>query len=103
MRAFLLLLLALAPSAASAHHLDDFDAHVREEAGLPAEWFACRTARDCGLVQVPCRARLAINESHVDAARAALINAYPFCLGSDLDDTEAACEKGQCVSRGRKD
>lgn len=104
MRGFLLfLLLALVPSGVGAHHLDDFDRHIREEASLPAGWFACRAEQDCALVQVPCRSRLAVNGSHVDDAREALISAYPFCLGSDLEDTEAACEKGQCVTRGQKD
>jgi hypothetical protein len=100
---FLFLSLALVSSAASAHHLDDYDALVRAEAHLPAEWFACRVTKDCDLVSVPCRSGLAINARHVDEAREALIEAIPFCLGSSLDDTEAVCEKNQCATRGRQD
>jgi hypothetical protein len=103
MRAFPFLLLALAPSVAAAHHLDDFDSRIRDEAKLPAAWFACRTTQDCGLVQVPCRSRLAVNKGHFEEARDALIDAFPFCLGSGLDDTEAVCEKGQCLTRDHED
>ena len=102
MRTLVFLSLVLAPLAAYAHHLDDYDARVREEARLPAGWFSCRTAKDCDLVSVPCRSGLAINGSHADEARKALVETYPFCLGSSLDDTEAACEKGQCVTRAHK-
>lgn len=103
MRAFCLLLsLLLAVTAASAHHLDDYDARIRADARLPAEWFICRVTKDCDLVPVPCRSGLAVNGQHVDEARRALVDAYPFCLGSALDDTEAVCEKGQCVTRAHK-
>lgn len=94
--------LLLAASTAGAHHLDDYDARVRAEARLPAAWFSCRTDKDCDLVSVPCRSDLAVNAQRVDAARAALIAADPFCLGSSLHDTEAACEKRQCVTRDHK-
>lgn len=101
MRTFILLgLLVLSSAAARAHHLDDYDARVRAEANLPADWFSCRVTKDCDLVSVPCRSGLAINKQYVDVARDALIQAIPFCLGSSLDDTEAACEKNQCVTRG---
>lgn len=103
MRALLFLTLFLAPLSALAHHLDDYDAHIRQEAKLPTAWFSCHASKDCDLVPVPCRSGLAVNSRHIDEARAALVDAYPFCLGSALDDTEAACEEGQCVTRAHKD
>lgn len=103
MRALLFLTLILAPLSARAHHLDDYDAHIRKEANLPSGWFSCRTSKDCGLVPVPCRSGLAVNGQHLDEARAAVVSAYPLCLGSALDDTEAACDRGQCVTRTNKD
>jgi hypothetical protein len=97
---FLLGPLAFLCAPAHAHHLDDYDARVRAEAHLPAEWFACRVTKDCALVSVPCRSGLAINAQHVDEAREALIQAIPSCLGSSLDDTEAVCERNQCATTG---
>jgi hypothetical protein len=97
---FLLAPLAFFSATAHAHHLDDYDARIRAEAHLPAEWFACRVTKDCALVPVPCQSGLAINAQHVDEAREALVQAIPFCLGSSLDDTEAVCERSQCATKG---
>jgi hypothetical protein len=95
--------LAALMQGAAAHHLDDYDARMRAEARLPDDWFVCKKTEDCALVSVPCRSGLAVNAAHVDAARDALIEAFPFCLGSTLSDTEAACEKRQCVTEPAKD
>lgn len=92
---------AFAPIA-FAHHLDDYDARIRGEAALPAEWFACKSARDCELVSVPCQSDLAVNASHVDQAREALIQRYPFCLGTSLHDTEALCKERRCATESSK-
>jgi hypothetical protein len=88
---------------AVAHHLEDYDAHIRAEAKLPDEWFSCKKKDDCTLVSVPCRSGLAVNSVHMGEAREALITAFPFCLGQSIDDTEAACEHGQCVTKSEKD
>jgi hypothetical protein len=88
---------------AAAHHLDNYDARIRAEAQLFAEWFSCKSKNDCALVSVPCRSGLAVNSAHVDDAKEALIRTFPFCLGTSLDDTEAACERRQCVTKPKKD
>jgi hypothetical protein len=93
-----LVFLAALIKPAAAHHLEDYDARIRAEAHLPGEWFACKSADDCTLVSVPCRSDLAVSAAHREAARDALVDAIPFCLGSSLNDTEAACEKRQCVT-----
>jgi hypothetical protein len=95
--------LILSVQTTSAHHLDDYDARIREEAKLPAEWFNCKTKDDCGLVSVPCQSDLAVNAMHADEAREALIQAIPFCLGSSISDTESACEHRECVTKSTKD
>jgi hypothetical protein len=95
-------MLALTENVA-AHHLDDYDARIRSQAKLPADWFSCKTKDDCTLVSVPCESGLAVNSSHVDEAREALITAIPFCLGQSYDDTEATCEHGQCATKTIKD
>lgn len=87
---------------ATAHHLDEYDARIRAEAKLPSKWFACKLASDCTLVHVPCQSGLAVNASHLDEAREALIRAYPFCLGQSLSDTEPVCEKRQCLTKSTK-
>lgn len=91
----------LLPQAAAAHHLDEFDERIRKEANLPAEWFTCKLAKDCDLVSVPCQSDLAVNIAHSAQAREALIQKFPFCLGSDQHDTEVACEKRQCVTKAK--
>ncbi len=87
------------PCSASAHHLDEYDGRIRMEAELPAAWFKCRAAKDCELVSVPCQSDLAVGGSYKAEAREKLIERYPFCLGSSLHDTEASCEKGECVTK----
>lgn len=99
---FLIGLLALTKDAV-AHHLEHYDVHIRAEAKLPSEWFNCKKKDDCTLVSVPCRSSLAVNSTHVDEAREALITAFPFCLGQSIDDTEAVCEHSQCVTKPEKD
>lgn len=100
---FLLGALSLFCAPARAHHLDDYDARIRAQAHLPADWFTCRVTKDCDLVSVPCQSGLAINARHVDEAREALIQAIPFCLGSSLEDTEAVCDRNQCATRAHSD
>jgi hypothetical protein len=99
---FLIGFLAFAQDA-TAHHLDDYDAQIRAEAKLPADWFSCKKNGDCTLVSVPCRSGLAVNSNHHDEAREALIKAIPFCLGQSIDDTTAACEHNECVTKSEKD
>ncbi len=89
--------------SAFAHHLDDFDARIRSEAKLPAEWFKCKSKDDCGLVSVPCQSDLAVNKDHVDEAREALVKAIPFCLGSSISDTDSVCEHHECLTNSNKD
>jgi hypothetical protein len=89
--------------AAFAHHLDEYDERIRQEAGLPPEWFSCRTIKDCDVVSVPCQSDLAINSAHVADGRERLIKTFPFCLGQSIhDDTEASCDDHQCVTKGVK-
>lgn len=90
------------PYSAPAHHLEDYDRRIRMEAKLPAAWFKCRTAKDCELVSVPCQSDLAVGGSYKSEAREALIQSYSFCLGSSLHDTEASCEKRECVTKATK-
>jgi hypothetical protein len=99
-----LILLSLLASTqiAVAHHLDDYDARIRAEARLAPSWFACKTSKDCALVSVPCQSDLAVNAAWRDQAREALIDAFPFCLGSSISDTEATCEKRECVTSPAK-
>jgi hypothetical protein len=87
------------PQMAGAHHLDEYDTRIHAEIKLPAEWFICRREADCALVSVPCQSGLAANAGHVDEAREVLTNRYPFCLGTSLSDTKAACEERQCVTK----
>ncbi len=87
---------------AFAHHLEDYDARIRAEAHLAPSWFTCKTSRDCALVSVPCQSDLAVNSAWRDQAREALIDAFPFCLGSSLSDTEATCKERQCVTSPAK-
>jgi hypothetical protein len=101
-RTLIFVFLAALTQTAAAHHLDDYDAQIRAEANLPGEWFTCKSTDDCALVSVPCRSDLAVNAAHRDVAREALIDAFPFCLGSSLNDTEAACERRACVTRPAK-
>lgn len=82
----------------AAHHLDQYDPRIRREACLPSAWFKCKSKKDCDLVGVPCRPDLAVNANHKAEARDALIKAYPFCLGTSRHDTEASCEKHECVT-----
>lgn len=100
---FLLVAPLMMLQTATAHHLDEYDARIRAEAKLPAQWFTCKSSKDCALVSVPCQSDLAVNASHVDEAREALIKEYPFCLGTSLNDTQAACEEHQCVTKSTKD
>jgi hypothetical protein len=88
--------------SAAAHHLDGFDARIRGEAHLPAEWFNCKSEKDCDLVSVPCQNDLVVNATHKDEAREALIRKYPFCLGMSLHDTKASCEKHECITEEAK-
>jgi hypothetical protein len=90
-------LLALS-SPAAAHHLDDYGPRIRQEAGLPAEWFSCRAQDDCALVSVPCQSGLAVSAAHSDEAQEALNHFYSFCLGSSVDDTVASCQARHCVT-----
>lgn len=101
-RGLILLLLMASTQIASAHHLDGYDARIRAEANLAPSWFACKTTKDCALVSVPCQSDLAVNAAWRDDAREALIKAFPFCLGSSTSDTEATCEKRQCVTSPAK-
>lgn len=101
-RGLVLLLLMASTQIAFAHHLDGYDARIRAEAHLAPSWFACKTTKDCVLVSVPCQSDLAVNAAWRDEAREALIDAFPFCLGSSTSDTEATCEKGQCVTSPAK-
>lgn len=93
----LLSLLAL-PASAFAHHLDDYDARIRAEARLPEDWFTCKDKDDCTVVEVPCQWDLAVSARHADAARDALIDAFPFCLGTALHDTAATCQHSRCTT-----
>ncbi len=96
----ILSLIAFAACAreAAAHHLDEYDARIRAEANLPADWFNCKKAEECELVSVPCQSGLAVSASHSEEAQELLNHHYYFCLGSSLDDTEAACEARRCVT-----
>lgn len=96
--AFSFAALAAFTGAAAAHHLDDYDARIRAEAGLPADWFSCRTAGDCDLVNVPCQSGLAVSAAHSAEAQDVLNHHYFFCLGSSAGDTVAACEARRCVT-----
>ncbi len=98
-----LALLITLTDTALAHHLDDYDARIRAEARLPAEWFTCKSSEDCALASVPCQSGLAVNTSYKEQAREALIDAFPICLGTSLNDTEATCEKRQCATRPIKE
>jgi hypothetical protein len=98
-RLFWLFVVTALPSSASAHHLDNFDELIRAEARLPADWFHCRTAKDCDLVSVPCQSDLAVNSDHATEAREKLVDHIPFCLGSSLHDTEAECVARQCRTK----
>lgn len=98
-KSVLILTAALAVAQpALAHHLDDYESRMRAAANLPESWFACKSKDDCTLVAVPCQSDLAVASGHRDDARVALIRAFPFCLGSDLHDTAAACRKRRCVT-----
>ncbi len=100
--ALLSILAAALSQSAAAHHLDDYDARIRRDADLPAAWFKCQAAKDCELVSVPCQSDLAVAARYKTEAREALVKEYPFCLGSSLHDTEASCEKRECVTKGTK-
>jgi hypothetical protein len=89
---------ALVAQSSAAHHQDQYDARIRREARLPSAWFKCKLKSDCDLVSVPCQLDLAVNANHKTEARDALIKAYPFCLGTSRHDTEASCEKHECVT-----
>jgi hypothetical protein len=93
-------LLVLSFQAAEAHHLDNYDSRIRDEAGLPTTWFSCNTTSDCALVTVPCHSDLAVNAEHLNQVEEEISKKYPFCLGSTLKDTAASCEAHQCVTRG---
>jgi len=69
---------------AAAHHLDNYDARIRAEAQLFAEWFSCKSKNDCALVSVPCRSGLAVNSAHVDDAKEALIRELSPIFGDGL-------------------
>ncbi|MEK8095421.1 hypothetical protein WOC76_23460 [Methylocystis sp. IM3] len=96
-----LALVALARPA-FAHHLDDYDRRLRRDADLPAAWFTCGSAKECEMVSVPCQSDLAVAARHAAQARERLVETYPFCLGSSLHDTEAACEEHECVTKATK-
>lgn len=98
MKQLLILSLMIFSSPALAHHLDDYDAKIRKEANLPTKWFSCKTADDCVLVSVPCKSDMAVSKIYSEEAQESLIHRYPFCLGSDVHDTEAICDEAQCMT-----
>ncbi len=94
--------LASLANSASAHHLDDYDARIRDEANLPAAWFNCTKKDDCELVSVPCQSGLAISASHKEEAQDVLNHKYYFCLGSPVDDTVASCKSRRCITEPKQ-
>ncbi len=87
---------------AFAHHLDAYDEKLRQEMNLPSSWFTCKTSENCELVYVPCQSDMAVNKNHSDELSKAIIKRYPFCFGTDVHDTEAICDHGQCMTMPKK-
>ena len=88
------------PAVAGGHKLQAYNALIRKEAGLPAEWFTCITGVDCALASVPCHWSIAVNVARKDEAQEVLNKKFSRCLGLAADISAAAsCEAGECVTR----
>ena len=81
-----------------------YDIKIRKQFNLPVSWFACNTTADCAMIPLPCLASLAVGASHDIEAQKRICDLRSCTEGCDSsmkDNTYAACEEGQCVTKMR--
>jgi hypothetical protein len=79
-----------------------YDRTIRKEAHMDDGWFDCETDKDCTVAHIPCQAGIAVAKKFKSAAEGAVCrieNCYQGCDGTTIDNSSAACEEGECVTR----